>query len=368
MILKPHLLLLALAASGLVHQLALAADDSSSYKLSGFGTLGAVVTNNDDAQFRSNVRQSVGANKSPDLGVDTRLGVQLNAQLNSMFSGVAQVLTSRRDGREDPQLEWLFGQARVTPWLDIRVGRMVLPVYMVSDSRNVGYASHWVRAPLEVYNNYLSSSFDGAQLQFRGELSGTNYTLQASTGKAKANLFDGPFKFDFKIPTLYSINLVAERGDWLLRAGQTKGEDVQVRFSGNGILVSPAVTDIFSGLGVQYDNGKLLVMSEYVTRRVTGGVRDTDAVYVTGGYRFGQWMPYATWSQFKPKNAISYGLNRDKTATAGVGVRWDVYKNVALKAQYESTEPSTQFTQANAAFNATQPKVKVLSLTADFVF
>jgi hypothetical protein len=109
----------ALAGIGLCSALAAQADDGVSWKFSGFGTIGAVVTDTDQAEFRSSMRQPRGATKSsPDLGVDSRLGLQGNVKFNDTFSAVGQVLTSRRDGTDAPEIEWLL--AAVTPWLDVR--------------------------------------------------------------------------------------------------------------------------------------------------------------------------------------------------------------------------------------------------------
>ncbi len=52
------------------------ADDGVNFKFSGYGTLAATFTDNDDLQFRSSINQSKGAGTGPDFGVDSRLGLQ----------------------------------------------------------------------------------------------------------------------------------------------------------------------------------------------------------------------------------------------------------------------------------------------------
>lgn len=367
---KFHALAGAAAVCSLLGQAAFA-QDTPEFKFSGFGTLGGVVTNNDDAQFRSSIRQDKGADKSVDFGVDSRLGLQLSTKLNSTFSGVAQVILSRVDGKEQPRVEWLYGQAAVTPWLDLRVGRMVMPAFMVSDSLNVGYSSHWLRAPIEAYALYFPTAFDGAQAQMRTTVAGTNLTLQVSAGKSDVTVYAFGQELEGKLPKLKAVNLLAENGNWLFRLGQVQSKNSELT---NANLKLNDLNDIFTGAGVQYDDGSLLVMAEYLSRKFEGqpydGAFDSNSSYITAGYRFGPWMPYATFSQSKPKTTL---INKKITAeTSAVGLRWDAYKNVAIKAQFEKTSPGFNFIAPTVGpFTADPrafPKVNVFSMVADFVF
>lgn len=369
---RQNALVTLLAGIGLCSAVAAHADEGMSYKFSGFGTIGAVVTDSDQVEFRSSMRQMRGATKStPDFGVDSRVGLQANVKFNDTFSAVGQVLTSRRDDTDAPQVEWLFAQAAVTPWLDLRAGRMVLPVFLLSDTRSVGYAQHWLRAPQEAYSLYLPSSFDGVMAHFKTTYAGTNFNVQLSTGKADAQALRNPIPFVFTQinDKIYSVNVTAEQGDWLFRIGRT--EVPKMRIEGAGTVAFSA-NDAFTGAGIQYDNGKLLVISEYLTRRTSDcvffgsslpdGQIDSNMFYVSAGYRIGNFMPYATASLFKKRG----DLNLTDDATQAIGVRWDMMKNVALKTQLEHarSDSATQFVDPTAPVHG----VNVLSVAVDFVF
>lgn len=339
------------------------------YNFSGFGTLGYVSSNTDTAAFRNGARQDKGAtDSSGSWEVDSRIGLQANVKFNETFSAVGQVLAIRRDGEFAPTVEWLYGQAKVTDWADVRVGRMVLPVFMVSDSRNVGYASHWLRAPQEVYGLYPASAFDGIQGVFRHNMADTNFTLQVSAGSSKADIFTANSATGYNIVSgtsdyknIRSLNLVAEHGNWTARAGYTE----------TGINFNPIqdAKDKFTGFGLQYDDGKLLVMSEYVMRRFSDDVFnkffDSDAYYISTGYRFGEFMPFVSASTFKPKG-IYYGTAETGHALA-VGIRWDVMKNVALKAQIEQSKHNTNLLELSPAYDPNKT-LRTISVGADFVF
>jgi hypothetical protein len=336
--------------------------EEPSWRFSGFGTVGAVMTDTDKARFHSNTRQSSGAGKSPDLGVDSRLGLQANLKFNDTFSAVGQLLTSERDGVK-AQAEWLYGEASVTSWLKLRVGRMVLPVFLVSDSRNVGYAAHWVRAPIEVYGLYPASSFDGAQAQLQTDWGDTHLTLQGSVGRSEVDIYASATRLNADLKNLYSLNLVVERGNWTLRLGDTESRNTEL--SGLGL---PPFDDSFRGAGIGYDNGKLLVQAEYVTRRTSNdGALDMNGYYATLGYRVGAWTPYGTFSRFEPKGMLLGGS--PSTRTLAAGVRWDAFRNLALKAQVESVQNNgLNFVDSTPGFATVAGKVSVFTLLVDFVF
>src|SRR5690606_32482283 len=88
-------------------------------------------------------------------------------------------------------VEWLFAQYSPTTNVDLRLGRVVLPAFMISDSRNVGYAQPWLRAPLEVYSQLPMSTLDGAQVNWRIPVGGAIVTIQPTYGSSASNSSSG---------------------------------------------------------------------------------------------------------------------------------------------------------------------------------
>lgn len=355
------------------------AEGGPEFNFSGFGTLGFVTTNRDDATFRNGYVQHNGATESDTaLGVDTNLGLQANVKFNETFSAVAQVLARNHNGEFSPDVEWLYGEAAVTDWAKVRVGRMVLPIFMVSDSRNVGYANHWLRAPQEAYGLYMATSYDGVQGVFSHNWGSTSVTAQLSVGQASSDVYiaGGSGTADWK--QLYSANVALQNGNWTGRASYTVGNDTSVAL--NGVEMGKG-KDKFTGVGVQYDDGTLLVMSEYTMRRwsadsssiVTSKGFDTDGYYVSAGYRFGSVMPYVSISTFKPKGAFSTTMDPNYNGngrTNAVGVRWDFMKNVAFKAQVEEVKgtPNVSVLPASPVGYDSNKKLRAISAAVDFVF
>jgi hypothetical protein len=52
-------------------------------------------------------------------------------------------------GNYEPELTWAFISYAPVPDMKVRAGRLGWDVYMLSDSRNVGYSYLWVRPPVD---------------------------------------------------------------------------------------------------------------------------------------------------------------------------------------------------------------------------
>jgi hypothetical protein len=190
-----------------------------------------------------------------------------------------------------------------------------------------------------------------------------NLSAQLSIGKTKADIRLGNVDAEVEMSKLRSLNLLLESGNWLFRLGHTVAPDAEL----NGGISVPATDDRFSGLGLQYDNGTALVLAEYTLRRQGGAhLLESDGWYVSGGWRFGAWMPYATVSRFKPKSA-GFGTKQEDRTNA-IGLRWDAMKNVALKAQVQRVQSDASFINITAGFTSSLPRVTVYGVAADFVF
>lgn len=361
------------------------AADGPQYKFSGFGTLAGTVTNDSDLQFRSSMNQSKGANSTLDLGVDSKLGLQGVVDFGSGMTVTGQVLAQRRrvddtaDSNRDFDLgvEWLMAQYSPTSNLDLRLGRVVLPAFMISDSRNVTYTQPWLRAPLEVYGQMPLTTLDGVQAVWRIPAGSAVFSIQPSFGKSSPNVSVSGILIKPDYNRVASLNASLEYGDWLARVGQVRGNNINTTLNipGYPIPVTYDMKDTFTNFGVQFDNGSALVMAEYATRRMNdiptqypgiGGspLAKTDHWYVAGGWRFGKWLPM-----------LAYGRSTDKSAAptpADTGVdlslRYDVMTNVALKAQFSryQSQDGIAFVEPTAAAN--DHKVNILSLGLDFVF
>ncbi len=324
---------------------------------SGFGTVGLARTNTDKADFIRDA-EAGGATKDVSANVDSNFGLQLTGTAAPWLSATVQMLSMERSqSYMTTELEWAF--VKVTPFdgLTLRGGRMALPVFAVSDSRNVGYANNWLRPPGEVYGLAMIPRLDGADASYSAALGSSTFTATALAGKGN---FPRKGLADLLIDNVRGLNLQWEADGVAVRLGQVRarvhtsvaGVDDQYKFTGAGLLI---------------DRNNIVVQSEVVTRRSAYAQARVNANgwYTMGGYRFGTWVPYASYSATRPaatgKNQISGPQN-----TKAIGARWDVLKSMDVKFQLERID--TKGT-AGVSFIAAVPKpVTAASVTVDFVF
>jgi len=166
-----------------------------------------------------------------------------------------------------------------------------------------------------------------------------------------------------------SLNALLEWGDWTARIGQVRSEDsgtldLDLTGVGFGIVTRQLdpFKDDFTGVGLQYDNGKAVVITEYVKRKTKPVTSDSSAWYVGAGYRFGEVMPYVLVSKFTPKDGTK------ATKGAAIGARYDFAKNVDFKAEFARYDLRGFTILDLSAPAAPDRKVNVFSVALDFVF
>lgn len=350
---------MSLALAGMAH----AQDSGFSYKLSGFGTVAVAHTDEDQADFTGSVfhPNGVGATRSTSGNPDSKLGAQLNVVFNERLSGVVQVVSQYQyDASYRPQIEWANVKYKPTADISLRVGRIALPAYLMSESRLVGYAHTWARPPQEAYSILPITSNDGVDASYRHALAGGQNTVQAYYGTNTVKISGGG---KAKAKQSWGINDTFELGSLTLRGAYSfLKEDLSVDslaplYAG---MVALGETDMLEkynlsnmktatiALGAMYDPGDWFVMSEFVEYKGDSLLSDNRAWYVAGGYRFGKFTPYAIHSRMKAKiedetnggflnggiNTTLYQVNPTQKTTA-VGLRYDAMKNVAVKLQYD---------------------------------
>jgi hypothetical protein len=404
-----------------------AAQSLADTKFSGFGTIGAVHSSEKNADYVSTVFQPDGAGhtRSTSFDPDTKLGVQVNAPFSKRFSGVVQVISQYQyDGSYRPMVEWANVKYQVTSDVSVRLGRIAVPAYLVSETRHVGYSYPWVRSPIEVYNVQPISRNDGVDATWRSSFGPAYNTLQAYWGKSKARLSSG----DAKTDPSWGINDTVEIGSWTLRASYSSSKvdlnlasldplfgGLQQFAAGANAVPVPAFQSAGAqalalnqkyklqdmslkaySVGGSYDPGDWFVMGEFYGFRGAGFLADSRSWYVSAGYRFGKLTPYVSYSTTKAKVEHEEGISTTGAAplaagaaalTAGinttldqfnatqhstsVGARWDFMKNVALKGQYDRVNPAAN---SNGRFINQQPgyqqgqSANVYSVALDFVF
>lgn len=167
------------AVSGIGCLTAAAADVS----LSGFGTLG-YAQSNQSYNFERFI------NQQGTIKRDSVVGLQLDARLTDQIGATVQAKvapSSNNDSNWDGTLSWAFLSWRPSNDLLIRVGKQRVPLYLYSESMDVGVTHDFAHLPTEMYSispttDYIGASFSKTWRPSLGEL-----TLDGYTGSMKTN-------------------------------------------------------------------------------------------------------------------------------------------------------------------------------------
>lgn len=399
----------------------------SVFSLHGFGTLGVVGSNEDQADVVANAYlQPDGAGHTDTwfAGVDSKLGAQVDARISANLSGVVQVVSKRgHDGSWTPGVEWANVKYMPQPGLALRAGRTVSPTFMLSDTANVGYANPWVRGPQEVYGMVPITYLDGVDLTWNTGFGEAINAFQASFG---GNTFDAVNDTEISGDRLWILSNTIEYSAFTMRLGYLS---VDLTFdsaeldrlfggfsalgaalstagaTGSGQLAS-ALADRYAvddtqleiiSLGTRYAPGNWLFLGEWARISDAGLLPRTTGWYATAGYRMRKVMPYVTYATLDSEArspsgipladvpgdlrpaaaelnaALAAALQASAPAqdSIALGVRWEVLDSAALKFEYQHIDIGDR---SAGRLGNVQPgfepggEVDLLSVTFDFVF
>jgi hypothetical protein len=375
--------------------------------ISGFGTLAAARSDTDTAQF-ARYNQAVGVKDGVRIGLDSNLGLQATYKVNDWLSGTAQVLTRKNTSTSfTTDLTWGFLKAKINDEVNVRVGRVVMPAFLISDYQNVGYANTMMRPPIELYGQAPLEAMDGADVNYQHAFGDTNLTAQAFVGTSRGKLFvasAGGSVAKYRAPVA-GASVTLEHGPVTFRLGHASADmhssdltpinTLTATLKGAGLAqlgedlsLVPGKRMTFTSVGATVDYNNVLVQAEYAQRRAKEAVYipQTNAWYVMAGYRFGKVLPYyahaasegagtkvkvpAALTRIPPLNAaVTNLLTAAEQSSDLVGVRWDFAKSIALKVQVDRIKPKVKSGALIFAPAAGQKdSVTVVAAGVDFVF
>ncbi|MBV5323468.1 hypothetical protein JZU51_01725, partial [bacterium] len=266
----------------------------------------------------------------------------------------------------------------------VRLGRVGVDVFLLSDYRNLGYAQTSVRPNWDFYGFMPIYSLDGADATYTLNTDAARWNIKSQLGRSQADvpMISGA-SYRFVANNFFDLTVTREAGPWRLKAGYATMKAANeapldaltgplalggIAAAGLGPISAEAASLInamhfkdarigYVALGASYDDGTWLAQGEM--SRLTGDrqilVQGT-AAYLNIGRRFGNFTPYAGISGFRPTQAAATAINdwsgvgasglqanavralnspRIDQSTLSLGVRWDFHSQAALKLQWD---------------------------------
>ncbi|MGF1752114.1 sulfate ABC transporter permease [Vibrio makurazakiensis] len=342
------LLLLALVTPSAISSIQITDD----LRLSGFGTQTAVITDQSIPVFYD-------ANFTDEwcFDCDTTLGIQLDWAMSEGLRSSIQVVKSQKNEFSNPDIEWgyiAYQQAEITA----KLGRLRLPMYMVSEYYYVSEAYPWIRPPQDVYDSTFGLTyFNGLSLEWNKWV-GESSSLRISPFIATPSSSDHErYGFNFEIETEktlgFSADLSNENG--LIRMSYVHTAYMQ------DIEGGPKIHDQLNMLnfGGQYLWNNINIMSELVLSH-----KLHSNWYVSVNYLFNNWTPYVTYGQRR---------KLDDNESILIGAKYSIIANLSAYLEWQHVTGreeanSGHFTQPQNPQTKIETDVNIYSVGLSFTF
>lgn len=375
--------------------------NSGEFDIRGYGTVGAVYSIDSGAEYIRDLGQPNGVSKNElNAKLDSRFGLQLDYSHNKKLSFTVQALSKyQADATFTPEINWAFMKYKVSPELELRVGRTNLDFLFQGDEVNLGFTSLTVRPPIDFYTLPVSVS-DGIDLDYTTPFKDGYFTSSIGIGVATKD--ESPFGdtlYDVEKSPLIGAALNYETLNWSLKLsyGQmklNKDPDPLVEFIN---LVRPHDPEFADSLGMKdkwssyYSLGGTWSRGNWSSVFAIGSVSTKTKTYPSSdmqllkvGYRINKLTPYVSASMLKAGGEIvvlNSGTLVDMIAAEGqtyfqadrstysIGARYELTSNVAIKAQYDlvETDPKKTFTVLNYE-RGWDGSFKLFTLALDYYF
>lgn len=387
----------------------------------GFGTIGVAQT---DKPAGWGYARALNQRTNDDdfrWDLDTVLGIQLNYQPTANLELVSQAAFSRLDpdAKAGDYLELAFLAWRPDADWALRLGRVDLDAYMLSDHRDVGFTYPFIRPPVEYYAR-MPSSLDGGDISRSWLVGGAQWQTKLFLGSTAGGTGDSRLK----LWPLGGLMVSRETDGLLLRISVLRGRTrdnihallplldglqqlqqlpvPQVAADAaqmEALLTTRHMRTNYVAAAVAYDRHDWLLTAELNRSRVNGN----QAISFTSGYlsigrRFGPFSVFVTESaterdsrayqapdwqtqlaamgpqmaqqaqQLANGATIAINNTAPHQSTTSLGVRWDLASRLALKAQWDHVRAPEG---GSALWNPTDGRkatADVVAVTLDFVF
>jgi len=327
--------------AGLIASTPAMALEQGEYRFNGFGTAGLTHLGGEDRGRSFGISgQTTDAWRGDQL---SKLGGQFQYGLTDTLSLTVQATLKPEQDTWKGNLEWTYLSWRAAEGLTLRAGRLRSPIYMYSETLDVGLTQPWLRLPDEVYSQVQLSNYEGGDILYSLPIAIGSLAFQVAGGQAvNRNMFALDELHDIDYKKIFAANASLTTNDFgTLRVGYTEADintnvTAPVIFPG-GAPVSFDFINLhrqkgrFTSIGYQYDNGTWLSSNEWTRNNTEGDQQgNIDAFYLMGGRRFGDVLVHLTYAQLDEDNG--------RQSSWTYGASYNLAPNLVLKSEYKRVD------------------------------
>ena len=252
------------------------------------------------------------------------VGIQVTGKLNKQAAIVAQFVASGDDSNGSTaysvNTKWAFLRYDIAPSVQVRAGRFRLPLFVYSDTQDVGYSYPWVFLPDEVYRIVPLEDMNGVSTLYKVNFGNSGYRLQIQPfygeNSSKYTLIYGgpgpgssssplppkgaPLTASFKENNIVGGSISFGNTHFTVHAAYAH-LDLIPNVLGHAV---PETHPNFYSAGIKFDWQNWLLSGEFAKRDKLGStVADLEGFYAMVGYRAGKILPSFTYAKIKTTNS-----------------------------------------------------------------
>lgn len=373
--------------------IAFCAEAEDRIQFSGFGTLAGSWFSAGDADFTPNTTPfGPGRSREIDLGLDSRIGGQVDMDLGYNLKLTAQAILQRQPERNySPQLSLAHIRWQAMPNMTFRAGRMQDNSFLASDYRLANLPNPWVRPPPEVYGLIPLIHEDGVEanwgvpvgsglLDFNLTMSQGNYTAARSNERGVDEV---SVRQTRRVIARWQQGNWQAKASWGIRKLSYSPAGLQSAI-GMVSMLDPATgaqLEIQDSslktwtFGASYDSDDWLFMAEWARRQSVSAFADGSGSYVLAGHRFGKTMPYVILARRDTEGSslhsnnpqaeaiitASFASQRRQNTTLSLGINHALAPELILRTQIDFIRPKDNtwgagpYNNHSAAYNYEHP-------------
>ncbi len=290
----------------------------------------------------------------PEFRDYSKYGLQFLYEVNEDTEVLMQLIGKGKDDYE-PITEWALLKYHMTDELSLKIGKIQLPFFLFSETKEVTYAQPWLRAPFNVYSGEGQSEvntisvIDGMDLTYVTDIFDDYNLLVQLVGGSKETVIDFTLagrtsEVTCYYKNIYGLNLEFGSFSWTIKLTQIQGHlDVSSVANNVTIFETDDVLLNWTNAAFRYDEESLLILIEGTQYNYdapgTDDIIRREGSYITLGYRVTEAiMPHVTYSQWRregPQAVFGEDVISEEIASI-IGLRIETGFNVAFKIDYQT--------------------------------
>ena len=296
----------------------------------------------------------------------TRVGLNINANVNEMVSLQTQFLAAEEENEFGMHLDWGFISLALNDNNSIRLGKIKMPVGLINEYQSVGYAYPWIEAPQLFY----TQDFNGANIT-RESYRGISYLYTAYVGDwtLSGDLYGGNVALEGM--SLNNMAGLTIKVDW--------DESVYAQLSTySGTMAHnprmPAMLDKkhrVNTAGIGGDLDGFLFYAEWAHVTMGMDIQESNTWYASAGYQFGDVTLLLTHQDMAKGNENVADSMKNEQTIDSINLRYDFAYNTAVKLELSqiNTDKGVGLFAAGAMMDVKpEDKVNMFGVSLDVLF